>query len=49
MLRTVSNAANIASVTALAAATVASEHGMRLGYRLRLVNYIVDVIFDTED
>ena len=49
MLRTVSNAANIASVAALAAATVASEYGMRLGYRLRVVDSIVDAIFNEED
>lgn len=49
MLQTVSNVANAASIVAIAAATVTTEYTLRLGYRLRLIDYVVDVIFAEED
>lgn len=49
MLRTVSNTANFASAVAIAVASLASESCMRLGYRLRVVDSIVDAIFNEED
>ena len=49
MLRTVSNTANLVSAVAIAVASLASESSMRLGYRLRVVDSIVDAIFNEED
>ena len=49
MLRAVLDTANFASAVAIAVASIASESSMRLGYRIRLVDSIVDAIFIDED
>lgn len=49
MLRAVLDTANFASAVAIAVASLASESSMRLGYRIRLVDSIVDAIFIEED
>lgn len=49
MLRAVLDTANFASAVAIAVASLASESSMRLGYRIRLVDSIVDSIFIEED
>ena len=49
MLRAVLDTANFASAVAVAVASLASESSMRLGYRIRLVDSIVDSIFIEED
>lgn len=49
MLRAVLDTANFASAVAIAVASLASESSMRLGYRIRLVDSVVDSIFIEED
>ena len=49
MLRAVLDTTNFASAVAIAVASLASESSMRLGYRIRLVDSIVDAIFIEED
>ena len=49
MLRAVLDTANFASAVAIAVASLASESSIRLGYRIRLVDSIVDAIFIEED
>ena len=49
MLRAVLDTANFASAVAVAVASLASESSMRLGYRIRLVDSVVDSIFIEED
>lgn len=49
MLRALLDTANFASAVAIAVTSLASESSMRLGYRIRLVDSIVDAIFIEED
>ena len=49
MLRAVLDTANFASAVAIAVASLASESSMRLGYRILLVDSVVDSIFIEED
>lgn len=49
MLRAVLDTANFTSAVAIAVASLASESSMRLGYRIRLVDSIVDTIFNIEE